>query len=297
MLNVDLSARVETASFRKVPPELDAAVVRRCAWSLCSMEHSRIGAIAFEAPDAPFHHLALPLERVPLRIGLQVNGRLRYGRNAPDTITSIAAGAGGLTTWDGLFESACFYFTTQSLGLALGEEVGEHAHGLRTHAELHAPDLVRLLHALNTDAAAGQPHGALLGDSIFAALAARLVLTGSHRRVRPRANGEAWRVRRVLEFVHDRLAEPLDIAMIAAAADTSPFHLNRTFRATMGLSLWRYVLRERTRHAHVLMANARLTLVEIALQSGFETYGSFAAAVKATSGETPARLRASLFDK
>lgn len=294
MLNVDLCARLEPGRFRKVPPDMEDSVVRRCEWSLCSMEHSRIGAIAFEAPEAPFHHLALPLSRVPLRIGLNVDGRMRFGRNAPDMLTVVAAGSGGLTTWDGQFESACFYFTTQSLSLALGEEVTEHSHALRTRAEQSSPDLVRLLHALNADAAAGQPHGSLVGDSIFAALAARLVPSGAQRRMRPRAHAEAWRVGRVLEFVHAHLNEPLDIASLAAAADTSPFHLNRTFRATVGLSLWRYVLRERACHARVLMTDPQLTLTEVALHSGFETYASFAAAIKATTGETPSRLRARL---
>ncbi len=281
------------AQFRKVPPELASAVVRRAEWSLCAMEHSRIGAIEFEAPGAPFHHLALPLESVPLRFGLTVDGRHQFGRNAPDMMTTIEAGAGGATMWDETYESACFYFTTGSLSAALGEAVEDTAHNVRTRVEQHAPLLVRLLRALHADAAAGQPHGTLVGDSVFVALAAQLVPRGEHRRWAARSVHEDWRVRRALEYIHARLTEPLSIAAISTAIATSPFYLNHAFRASLGLSIWQYVLRERARFGVSLMGNDRLNLTEIAMLSGFETYASFIAAVRREFGEAPARLRQS----
>lgn len=53
---------------------MTAALVRRGEWSLCAMEHSRIGPAHIEAAGVPFHHLALPLERVPLKFGLKIEG-------------------------------------------------------------------------------------------------------------------------------------------------------------------------------------------------------------------------------
>ncbi|MFT3976668.1 MAG: AraC family transcriptional regulator [Sphingomonas bacterium] len=283
-----------TADWRKLPPEMSHALLRRGEWSLCAMEHSRVGAVEFDAPGAPFHHLALPLERAPLRFGLRMDGRRQDGRNAPDTLTMIEAGAGGTTMWDGTFESACFYFTTGALAAALGLEDGEAAHDVRTKIGVHAPVLVRLLHALHADAAAGQPHGTLVGDAIFVALAAELVPRGEHRRQAARTVAEPWRVRRALEHIHARLTEPLDIAAIAAAAATSPFYLNHAFRAALGCSIWQYVLRERARHAAVLMRDSRLNLAGVSQLAGFDTYAGFIAATRRTYGKTPARLRREL---
>ncbi len=279
------------AHLSKIPPELSDALLQRGEWSLCAMEHSRIRAIEFEAPGAPFHHLTLPLERVPLKISLQMDGRRRIGRNAPDTLTMIEAGAGGTAMWDGTFESACFYFTTAALGTALGFDLEEGAHAVRTQVELHSPRLSRLLHALRADAQAGQPHGALVGDAIFVALAAQLVLRGEHRHVPPRAGGEASRVRRAIEYIQANLTDRLNIEAISGAASTSPFYLNHAFRTVLGASIWQYVLRERARYAFALMRDTPLNLAEVAQLAGFETYASFISSTRREYGCTPGNLR------
>lgn len=284
---------MDTAQLRKVPPEMADSLVRRCEWSVLAMEHSRIGPIEFAAPGAPFHHLSLPLERVPLRFGLHMDGSRQYGRNAPNTLTAIEAGAGGTAMWDADFESACFYFTTDALCAVLGCETTDAARAVRTRVELHAPALVRLLHALHADAAKGQPHGAWLGDAIFVALAAALVMEGEHRRVPARA-GEYWRVRRALEYIHAHLTERLNIAGIATAAGTSPFYLNRAFRAALGSSIWQYVSRERARYGAVLMRDPRLNLTMISQLAGFDTYASFIASARSEYGVAPAQLRRAL---
>lgn len=276
---------------RKIPPELADAIVRRGEWSFCAMEHSRIGAIEFDAPGAPFHHIALPLERAPLRFGLHMDGRRQWGRNAPGMVTMIEAGAGGRTRWDATFESACFYFTDAALATALGCEGERIDHDIRTRVELDAPDLVRLLLALFSDAADGQPHGPLVGDAIFLALAPKLIMRSAHLKLPSRRGGESDRVRRALEQIHAHLTDRLDIAAIASGAATSPFYLNHMFRAVMGCSIWQYVLRERAKYAAVLMRDPERSLMEVSLSAGFETYASFISATRNTFGNTPARLR------
>jgi len=285
-------AAPQPSQFRKVPSDLAESLLGRGEWSLCAMEHSRIGPIEFEAPGVPFHHLALSLDRVPLRFGLKMDGRKRLGRNAPDVITTIQAGAGGTAMWDDMYESACLYFTTSSLSLALGFEVSESAHAVRTRVEHSAPDWVPLLHAFRADAAAGQPHGSLVGDAIFVALASRLVPSGDHRPSRG-AKGEVWRVRRALEFVHANLSTALSIGKIADAAGTSPFYLNHAFRAALGCSIWQYVIRARARYSFALMADPGLNLTQISQLAGFDSYAGFIASVRREYGLTPARLRRS----
>lgn len=144
---------------------------------------------------------------------------------------------------------------------------------------------------MHADASAGQPHGTLIGDSIFVALSAELVPQGEHRRWAKRSVHEDWRVRRTLEFIHSGLTKPLSIAAISNAAATSPFYLNHAFRAALGCSIWQYVLRERARLGVALMGNRDLNLTEIALLSGFETYASFISAVRREFCVAPARLR------
>lgn len=289
-----MSDQLKPADLRRIPPALSAAVVRRADWSFCAMEHSRIGAIEFDAPGAAFHHVALPLERVPLRFGLHMDGRPQFGRNAPDVVTMIEAGAGGMARWDDMFESACFYFTDDALSEALGVEEGCVDHEVRTRVELRAPKLVRLLRSLHADAVEGQPHGSLVGDALFVTIASMLVKRGDHVALPRHRGGEVDRVRRALEYIHANLTDRIDIAAIARAAATSPFYLNHAFRAAMGCSMWQYVLRERAKYGVVLMRDTEASLTEIALSAGFETYASFISATRHAFGEAPARLRRDL---
>ena len=282
------------AQMRKLPPEMSHALLGRGEWSFCAMEHSRIGAVEFDAPGTPFHHIALPIERVPLKFALKMDGRAQLGRNAPDVLTVIEAGAGGITTWDDTYESACFYFTTSALGAALGRDITEDQHAVRTKVELHAPVLVRLMNALLADVEAGQPHGHLVGDSIFVAMAGHLVPEGEHRRAPRRSSGEMPRVRRALEFIHQHLVGRLSIASISEAASTSPYYLNHAFRSALGCSIWQYVLKERATYALALMRDPRLSLAQVSQLAGFDTYASFISSTRRTFDRTPQMIRSTL---
>lgn len=137
----------------------------------------------------------------------------------------------------------------------------------------------------------GQPHGTLIGDSVFVALASQLLAPQAQWRGRAQPGNPDWRVRRALEYIHAHLTRSLAIADIAAAAGTSPFHLNRQFRACLGHSLWQYVLRERARLALDLMQDSRISLTEVSSAAGFETYASFIDAMRRTFGALPSDLR------
>jgi len=279
---------VEPAALGRLPPPPHEFLLCRGQWSLCAMEHSRIHSVCIDDPGVPFHHLSLPIGGDPPAVGMRMDGRKMRAGFGADTFAVIEAHVGGTTWWNGPFESACFYFTSQALDLSLGLDGGRRAHDLHSTLNRHAPVAVQLLRALHADAVAGQPHGALVGDAIFAALAAQFV-PGRHIGTGP--SGRDWRVRRALEYIHVHLTDRLSIQAIAAAAATSPFHLGRAFRAALGLPIWQYVLRERARRARTLMRDPRLSLAQVAQASGFDTYASFIDAVRREFGAAPAALR------
>lgn len=283
--------RLTTAEMGRIPPALQHMVIRRAEWSLCVMEHSRIDAIRIEDPGAAFHHIGLPLGILPGRMGIEADGRRSVAERSPDSLGMIEAGVASASWWDEPYEAACFYFTSESLAVALGHEIGEHEHTIRTTASIPAPTVCRLLHALREDAARGQPHGVLVGDSIFVALAGLLAPAGVAWRGHARPGTADWRTGRALEYIHAHLTDSLDIQSIAAAAGSSPFHLSRQFRSAIGISMWQYVLQERARHAVVLMQHDRMSLLEVSHASGFETYPSFVAAIRHEFGVSPSSLR------
>lgn len=288
-----MQAVIAPSALRRIPPEMEDAVIHRGEWTLCAMEHSSIGAVHLTDPGAPFHHLGLAIGSGPVRVGMCGDGRALSSALAPGDMIVIEAGVGGSSWWDAPFESACFYFTDESLATALGCDVDRSAHGLRTTMAFRSPVVRRLLNALYADASSGQPHGVLIGDAVFIALAGQLVAPNHEWRGRALPNTPDWRVRRALEYIHGHLTRSLNIPDIAAAAGTSPFHLSRQFRAVLGISIWQYILRERARLAFDLMKDHHLSLWEISHAAGFETYASFIKTMRREFGGLPSKLRRS----
>jgi len=284
--NLDPAADSSAAS--PFDPDVNIDMVSVGQWSLCRMEHTVMGPVSFDGPAPPVHHLAMPLGASRPRMAIAVDGRMHRPTFGVDEVIAIEAGSGGRGGWDDTFESACFYFQPDAIEAALGRPIARGEVTLHTSTGLKAPIVVHLLQALRADAEAGQPHGLMVGDAIFSALAAQFV---SKKSKEDDLAAPDWRVQRALDYIHAYLAEPLDLNRIAAAAATSPYHLGRSFRAATGSTIWRYVLKQRARRAERLMQNDDLSLTQIAYAAGFETYSSFVAAVREEFKATPMALR------
>jgi AraC family transcriptional regulator len=102
------------------------------------------------------------------------------------------------------------------------------------------------------------------------------------------------RLRRVLAYIEDHLAEDITVTDLANVACLSIFHFTRAFAATMGVPPHRYVSQRRLESAKVMIATGRASLREIALDSRFSSESSFTRAFRRTMGMTPAAYRRTL---
>lgn len=89
-----------------------------------------------------------------------------------------------------------------------------------------------------------------------------------------------WRRRRELSeevklTLNERLNRPPTLDELAQGLDCSPFHVSRTFRATLGLSLRDYLKRLRTRVAAERLAAGARDLTELALELGYADHSHF----------------------
>jgi AraC family transcriptional regulator len=247
-------------------------------------------------PSVPFHHFGVRLDRAPMKMGWTMDGRSVETDLPADHISIIPAWASMTGWWNRPVDFACLYFTPAALTAAAGEEVMAAAKcEIRPALSVQSPTLCKLVRALHNDAAQGHPYGKMFGESVFVSMAALIVHDG--RIVQQRRNREGFgdrRIRRTLDYIHAHLDEEMDVCSIAAAAETSPFHLSRTFRGVVGCSIWQYVSRNRVQLAAGLMKDPELTLAQVAAMSGFESYSTFAATFKADRGVPPARFRSNL---
>jgi transcriptional regulator GlxA family with amidase domain len=89
-----------------------------------------------------------------------------------------------------------------------------------------------------------------------------------------------------------RLAEPLDVNDIAKAADVSPTHLTRLFRAVTGGGVAQYVRARRMERARHLLLHSTLPIKSIAVEVGICDLQLFNKIVRRSLGRSPREIRA-----
>lgn len=135
-------------------------------------------------------------------------------------------------------------------------------------------------------AAEGAMHdilGLVLADRRYGG-APRLPLTGG---LAPRRRSL------VLDHIEANLGGPLHLHELAALAELSPFHFQRSFRASCGVSPHRWIAARRIERARGLLGTG-LPLAQVALDCGFDSQSHFTRIFKAAIGLTPGSYRAAL---
>jgi AraC family transcriptional regulator len=102
------------------------------------------------------------------------------------------------------------------------------------------------------------------------------------------------RLRRVLTYIQENLAEDITVADLANVACLSIFHFTRAFAAAMGVPPHRYVSQRRLEAAKALIATGKPSLSEIAFNCQFSSQSSFTRAFRRATGMTPAEYRRAL---
>ncbi len=148
--------------------------------------------------------------------------------------------------------------------------------------------LEMLFDALQTDLAQGSPAGALVGDSLIAALLAQLASAPAPQLLQPASRACA----RAIELIETRFADAVTLQALSDAAGIGPRQLCRAFRDATGMSPHQYLLHCRVEHAKRLIDRG-LPLAEVALQCGFADQSQFTRTFMRQVGTTPGRYRSS----
>lgn len=106
--------------------------------------------------------------------------------------------------------------------------------------------------------------------------------------------GQRLRVHRVKALLASEPTKSWDLARVASAVDSSPFHLARQFRSLTGETIARYLLRLRLAIAIQRLAEGEDDLMRLACELGFSHHSHFSARFRAVFGLTPSAVRRSL---
>ncbi|MFA5265418.1 MAG: AraC family transcriptional regulator [Opitutaceae bacterium] len=99
------------------------------------------------------------------------------------------------------------------------------------------------------------------------------------------------RILRVLVYIQSHLDETIELKDLAVRAGFSQHHFHRVFRGMLGEPLMAHVRRMRLEKAANRLKNTRRSLIDLALDAGYDSHEAFTRAFKSAFGISPSRYR------
>lgn len=97
---------------------------------------------------------------------------------------------------------------------------------------------------------------------------------------------------KAIDYIGKHLDDKLSLAQLSDVACFSKYHFHRIFTAYTGLSLQQYIRWLRLkRAAYQLLLNKDQSIINIAIDAGFESHEAFSRAFKQTCGMSPSTFR------
>jgi AraC-like DNA-binding protein len=95
----------------------------------------------------------------------------------------------------------------------------------------------------------------------------------------------------VTNYIDSHRSEDLSVEQLAELAGFSKYHFERLFKSSMGISCYQYITKRRVMLAQELLGDTDLSVMDIALQSGFFSLSTFNRVFKDINGCSPTEFR------
>ena len=264
-------------------------------WGDVYLQHYRYPPDEFSSVCFKQHLIVIHTETSPsVHIEQKVDGQREEGQLGTGDIIVVPAGIPYNAQWDSEHEF-----------ILLGLEPDTFAHQALRTVEQDGIELLPqfaktdpLIHgiglALKTELESNGAGGRLYRDSLTNALVPHLLRHYSAQQpdIRILDGGlSRSKLKQVMDYMNDHLAEDLSLEAIAAQAGMSQSHFFSLFRQSTGLSPHQYRLRQRIERAKELLLHSKLSIAEIAIAVGFYDQSHLARHMRRLLGVTPKQLR------
>ena len=95
----------------------------------------------------------------------------------------------------------------------------------------------------------------------------------------------------VLNYINEYFCEDLTLEMVAEHSGFSKFHFSRLFKKYTGTTFYDYLIYKRLQAAEQMLAEADLSVTEVALRTGFSSISTFNRTFKRKKNCTPREYR------
>lgn len=165
---------------------------------------------------------------------------------------------------------------------------------IRNRFQIRDTQLENICWALKAEMESNYPSGRLYTDSLAVSVASRLVSTYSsmaQRQVAQSGGLGGRRLKQTLAYIEDHLAEDLSLARIASITGVSASHFKTLFRESAGVPVHQYVVQRRIERAKDLLLQGKLSIAEIALETGFSHQSHLARHMRRSVGLSPRAMK------
>lgn len=143
--------------------------------------------------------------------------------------------------------------------------------------------------------AAGVAQSALAFEELAIRLAESVIATlaGAATPPLPRVSSrDERRISTALRYIGEQLTNPLDLDQLAGIAGMSKYHFLRTFRRTVGVTPYQFLLGMRMRRAALALARTSEPVAAIAYEAGCGDLSTFNSHFRKAFGASPTAFRA-----
>lgn len=100
-----------------------------------------------------------------------------------------------------------------------------------------------------------------------------------------------YKMQKVINYIHNNLDAKLSISDLADIVEMSTFYFARTFKTHLQMSPAQYITKLKIEKSKVLLTETEFTILQVALEIGFENQSYFSQVFKKNTGLTPEYYR------
>jgi len=110
----------------------------------------------------------------------------------------------------------------------------------------------------------------------------------------PKANNNLTVIKKSIAYMNDHYNQDLSLDMVAEHVGLNPAYFSTLFKKETGVNFSNYLLNLKIDNAKLLLANSNLSLINIAVEVGFDNQSYFSNVFKKVTGMTPKQYRQTL---
>lgn len=243
-------------------------------------------------------HVVMTYYGAAQRIDWQEGREHSSSRARVGSITLIPQGREGYWDIEGPLDVSHVYLTAEQLQAAANEFSHGKTVDLIHRVAFDDPTAARILAILGDEAASGETSSRLFVEQAIDLLCAQLIRghsnVGQLSVAQPHRGLADWQVRRVTDYMHEHLDQDIGVQELANLVQLSQFHFATAFRVATRQAPHAWLTDLRITRARQLLADPARSVTEIALEVGYQTPSSFAAAFRKKTGVTPSHYRRGL---